>query len=146
MATCRYRCTLCRAAENTLGITLRDLGLAIYQISGLHAVASPWIATLVLHLALAGYLATAAWVLVVVARGPLKTAHLVTRLFAWGAAVATLSAGLLSAVLVQSFLKYREPAATASAVYDAYVLVCFAVPAVLFLWLLHRGGFSRNWQ
>jgi hypothetical protein len=76
----------------------------------------------------------------------LATARPVVRFIAWAFAVCVLSAGLLAAVVTQSFVRYREPSANASVAYDIYEVVCFALPALLYLWLLHRGGFSHFWQ
>jgi hypothetical protein len=63
----------------------------------------------------------------------------------WLLAVVVLSGGLLTAVALQSFVRYSGLPGASSTAYEVYYVLMFAAPCGLFLWLLHRGKFSANW-
>jgi hypothetical protein len=124
---------------------MREAVQALFHFSGLSAVASPWAATLVLHLVLAAYVSAVAVFLVRAARSLTGQPVWPWRLATWLLAVVVLSGGLLTAVALQSFVRYSGLPGASSTAYEVYYVLMFAAPCGLFLWLLHRGKFSANW-
>lgn len=123
---------------------MRDAVQALFHSSGLSAIPSPWAATLILHLALAAYVSGVAVFLVRAARSLRGQPVWPWRLAAWVLALLVLSAGLITAVALQSFVRCSGFPAASSAGYEVYSVLMFAAACGLFLWLLHRGKFSAN--
>ncbi len=118
---------------------------SLAHLSGLSAITSPWAATLVLHLVLAAYLSGVAAFLVRAARSLRGQPVWPWRLMLWVLSMAVLSAGLITAVALQSFVRFTSQPAPNGTGYEVYSIVMFAAACGLFLWLLHRGKFSANW-
>lgn len=124
---------------------MRDAVQALFHTSGLSAITSPWAATLIVHAALAAYLSGVAVFLVRSARSLRGQPVWPWRLAAWVLAVVVVSVGLISAVSLQSFVRYSGSPATSGTGYEVYSILMFATACGLFLWLLRRGKFSAHW-
>jgi hypothetical protein len=122
---------------------MREAALWLYQLSGLRAVASPWLASTLVYAALGVYLVPVGYASLALTRphkaAPRGAAQILTAL----SVVAAFAVGTIAATGLQSFIAYEHPSILNSSSYDVFTFTLFALAVAMPLLINVR---ARGWN
>jgi hypothetical protein len=125
---------------------MREFLESLFYGTGLASMESPWLASLVLHTVLAGYLVSVVQSLRVAARRLKGMPPGLLRSSAAFLYVGLISVGMVLAVGLQSFVTHRGTDESPGEVYEWYAAALFALASAVGLLAFVRAKLHEGWR